>query len=214
WVKNAKEFDLQDYEGLIKCEIIPSTVLLHPVLPLKMNNKLMFVLCRTCGEEMNTGGVTVQYDGVNDDTGLFTKMMNNFVKVKTEASRWPLYCKTDEDKKQYIVLFKEREGVELEYDKIEITRGNVRYRRKLFRKSSHKRCNRGLRYCTSPPEIIYIAIWKFSKKEYCITIQTALYMLQNLDINIKTGEFLGDMTDELLEYGKGCYITEFCSGGS
>lgn len=40
-------------EGLIKCSILPPQNFYHPVLPTKMNNKLMFVLCRTCGENMN-----------------------------------------------------------------------------------------------------------------------------------------------------------------
>ncbi|KAJ8909931.1 hypothetical protein NQ315_005650 [Exocentrus adspersus] len=38
-------------EDLIKCKILPP----QPVLPTKMNDKLMFVLCRTCGEDMNPG---------------------------------------------------------------------------------------------------------------------------------------------------------------
>lgn len=39
-----------DAEGLLKCKILPPTNLYHPVLPMKTNDKLMFVLCRTCGE--------------------------------------------------------------------------------------------------------------------------------------------------------------------
>ena len=31
---------------------------------------------------------------------------------------------------------------------------------------------------------------------------------------VQTGNFLGDMTDELRDYGEGSYIEEFCSGGS
>ena len=31
---------------------------------------------------------------------------------------------------------------------------------------------------------------------------------------VQTGNFLGDMTDELRAYGEGSYIEEFCSGGS
>ncbi|XP_023312382.1 uncharacterized protein LOC111692561 [Anoplophora glabripennis] len=46
--------DLRNVNGLVKCKILPPQHLYHPVLPAKMNNKLMFVLCRTCGEHMNT----------------------------------------------------------------------------------------------------------------------------------------------------------------
>lgn len=45
-----------DAEGLLKCKILPPTDLYHPVLPLKMNNKLMFVLCRMCGENVSSSG--------------------------------------------------------------------------------------------------------------------------------------------------------------
>jgi hypothetical protein len=47
--------DIFTTEGILKCTVLPPQNLYHPVLPSKMNGKLMFVLCRTCGEEMNEG---------------------------------------------------------------------------------------------------------------------------------------------------------------
>lgn len=44
------ENGIDKVEGLIKCKILPPQVLYHPVLPIKKHNKLMFLLCRTCGE--------------------------------------------------------------------------------------------------------------------------------------------------------------------
>ena len=38
-------------EGLVKCLILPPRKLYHPVLPIKMHSKLMFVLCRKCAEQ-------------------------------------------------------------------------------------------------------------------------------------------------------------------
>jgi hypothetical protein len=38
------------YEGLIKLEVVPPRGLLHPVLPLRANGKLLFPLCRTCAQ--------------------------------------------------------------------------------------------------------------------------------------------------------------------
>jgi len=35
-------------EGLIKCAIVPTETLYHPVLPSKCNNKVIFCLCRIC----------------------------------------------------------------------------------------------------------------------------------------------------------------------
>lgn len=37
--------------GLVKCKVLPPTDLFHPLLPVRMNNKLLFPLCRTCAEE-------------------------------------------------------------------------------------------------------------------------------------------------------------------
>ncbi|XP_053392146.1 uncharacterized protein LOC128554858 [Mercenaria mercenaria] len=42
--------DINNYEGLIKCKILPPNKLYIPVLPTKCNGKLMFSLCRTCSE--------------------------------------------------------------------------------------------------------------------------------------------------------------------
>jgi hypothetical protein len=47
-----KTFD-PDWFGLIKCTIAPPRSLYHPVLPKKINGKLMFTLCYTCAAENN-----------------------------------------------------------------------------------------------------------------------------------------------------------------
>ena len=41
---------LAHYEGLVKCKVLPPRHMLIPVLPVKLNNKLMFPLCYTCAE--------------------------------------------------------------------------------------------------------------------------------------------------------------------
>ncbi|XP_063418064.1 uncharacterized protein LOC134700765 [Mytilus trossulus] len=46
--------DISKYEGLIKCCVQPPHGLHIPVLPAKINNKLMFSLCRTCTELQQT----------------------------------------------------------------------------------------------------------------------------------------------------------------
>lgn len=47
----TENFDLlQNYEGLIKCRILSPKHLYMPVVPMKINNKLLFGLCRTCME--------------------------------------------------------------------------------------------------------------------------------------------------------------------
>lgn len=110
-----------------------------------MNNKLMFVLCYTCGhnfsqepncthndeERIITGtwvidevnkAVSLGYkvtkifeiweyevEQYNPDIkfgGLFTQMMNQFLKSKQEASGWPAHCVDEESKKNIYMIFK------------------------------------------------------------------------------------------------------------
>lgn len=47
----CNEVDLMTFEGLVKVRVLPPKNLLHPVLPLKINGKLMFTLCVTCANE-------------------------------------------------------------------------------------------------------------------------------------------------------------------
>ena len=47
--------DHQPFLGLIKCKILPPHGLLHPVLPVCINKKLLFPLCRTCALQQNSG---------------------------------------------------------------------------------------------------------------------------------------------------------------
>ncbi|CAC5379378.1 unnamed protein product [Mytilus coruscus] len=47
--ENFKNID--DYEGLVKCKIIPPRNLYLPVLPTGIRGKLMFGICRTCMED-------------------------------------------------------------------------------------------------------------------------------------------------------------------
>ncbi len=42
--------DIGKYEGLIKCKVIPPRELYIPVLPSRINDKLLFVLCQTCAD--------------------------------------------------------------------------------------------------------------------------------------------------------------------
>ena len=43
-------------EGMIKCRVLPPTLLYHPVLPFRCNNKLLFCLCRSSAVEQNFEG--------------------------------------------------------------------------------------------------------------------------------------------------------------
>ncbi|XP_054280097.1 uncharacterized protein LOC128998123 [Macrosteles quadrilineatus] len=145
-------------EGLLKCKILPPTDLYHPVLPMKMNDKLMFVLCRVCGENLSSSGechhgveeralvgtwtmmeirkavekgYTIleryelwQYEMATfQNGGLFTEFIDKFLKTKQEASGYPDWCNTEEEKERYIKDYFDHEGILLERNKIEKNEG-------------------------------------------------------------------------------------------
>ena len=49
---------------------------------------------------------------------LFKDYVNCFLKRKQEASGWPSWCQTEDDKKLYLQKYKEHEGIDLEHDAI------------------------------------------------------------------------------------------------
>ena len=51
-------------------------------------------------------------------SGLFAEYVNAWLKIKTEASGWPVNCVTEEEKEDYIRRFEAREGIPLEYGAI------------------------------------------------------------------------------------------------
>ncbi|XP_018577064.1 uncharacterized protein LOC108915498 [Anoplophora glabripennis] len=302
--------DLRNVNGDVKCKILPPQNLYHPVLPAKMNDKLMFVLCRTCGEHMNTSeecrhsdeeraltGVWVvdevhkalekgyrlltiheiwaydvqQYDKTKNVSGLFTSMMNKFVKVKQQASGWPTHCTTDEEKERYIEQFLEREDVKLESAEI-LENPGLRSLVKLILNSFWGKLGQRenqpktsivrnpaefFSMLTNPSIYVNSALpinedtlvvnWEHREEAYdplatvnvviaaYVTTQARLklysyleqlgdrvlyydtdsviYVAKDGEYDVPTGEFLGDMTDELEGYGPGSYISEFVSGG-
>ena len=40
------------YFGMVKCSVLPPRGLYHPVLPHRTQDKLMFLLCRTCADTL------------------------------------------------------------------------------------------------------------------------------------------------------------------
>ena len=153
-----KEFlPIAQYEGLIKCTVLPPRGLLIPLLQDNSTKKLLFSLCRTCAHTKQavcnhvdaerafegtwttdeikkalTLGYIVQniqevwhfeeveqYNPETKEGGLFTQYINTFLKLKQEASGWPIDVETEDDKRKYLERYHEREGVQLEYTKIE-----------------------------------------------------------------------------------------------
>ena len=51
--------------------------------------------------------------------GLFEKYVNTWLKQKQEAAGWPQWCNTEAKKQQYLSQYREREGIDLDYDSIQ-----------------------------------------------------------------------------------------------
>ncbi len=139
--------DLDQYEGLVKCKVLPPKSLFHPVLPSKTNGKLLFRLCKMCAENQQQTPCThtenerafvgtwvtdevkkavqmgykvltlyevwqfdhiSQYDPDTMTGGLFTEYVNTFLKLKQEASGWPDWCQTEDDKQTYVDLYEQK----------------------------------------------------------------------------------------------------------
>ena len=161
-ITDVFDTNLDKYFGLIQCRIIPPRRLRFPVLPARINGKLLFALCTACAnakqqtncchsesqrmlegtwvtEEVKFAiehgykmdkifsvwhwSETEQYDPETKTGGLFTEYVNTFLKIKQENSGFPDWCKTEDDKNQYIQDYELQEGIKLEIDKIQINEG-------------------------------------------------------------------------------------------
>ncbi|CAC5375852.1 unnamed protein product [Mytilus coruscus] len=60
-----------------------------------------------------------QYDPKSKSGGIFTEYINTFLKMKQEASGWPSWCITEKHRQKYIQDYFEKEGIQLDYKKIE-----------------------------------------------------------------------------------------------
>ena len=61
---------------------------------------------------------TTQYSKTTPDQGLFTEYINTFLQLKQQASGWPSWCSTEEQKQQYIEDYEKNEGIRLNYDEV------------------------------------------------------------------------------------------------
>jgi hypothetical protein len=302
--RECRELGL-NVNGLLKCKVLPPLNLYHTVLPTRMNNKLMFVLCRTCGEQMNQGDCDHSSDeraltgtwtmdeirkavdkgyvildmyemweykmATYEDGGLFTDFINKFLKIKQEASGYPSWCVTPQDKEKYVRDYFDHEGISLDATKIEKNSG-LRSLAKLMlnsfwgkfgqrenqTKASLIRDPKDFFSLMTTPGVQVNTIRELNEEVLLVNWQnidevgeslrtvnvvlaafttaqarlklyehlealggqvlyydtdSVLYIYKNGLYRIPTGDYLGEMTDELAEYGPGSFIVEFVSGG-
>lgn len=60
-----------------------------------------------------------QYDPETKTGGLFTEYVNTFLQVKQEASGFPDWCVEEKTKRQYIQQYHDKEGIMLDYNRIQ-----------------------------------------------------------------------------------------------
>nr|DAC81407.1 TPA_asm: PolB-C [Rhodactis coral adintovirus] len=53
-----------------------------------------------------------------ESSDLFTQYIDTFLKIKQEASGWPSWCGTQEQKEQYIQEYQDKEGISLDPEKV------------------------------------------------------------------------------------------------
>jgi hypothetical protein len=80
-----------------------------------------------------------QYDKEDENTGMFTEYINSSLKKKQEASGWPAWVETDEQKAKYIKDYKKHEKIDLDVACIERNEG-LRALSKLMLNSFWVRC--------------------------------------------------------------------------
>ena len=150
--------NIDSYFGLAKVKILPPADLYHPVLPVRICDKLMFPLCAQCvHEQLLTPWLERSHICLHTEVqrclygtwctpelqkavekgyqikkiyevwhfsesqrrqGLFADYVNKWLKIKQEASGWPKDCTTEEKKAAYIQEYADREGVNLDTDRV------------------------------------------------------------------------------------------------
>ena len=66
---------------------------------------------------------TAQYNPDSKEGGLFSDFINQFLKIKQEASGWPKWCETPDQQQQYITDYFKNEGIKLDRRQIEYNAG-------------------------------------------------------------------------------------------
>ncbi|XP_053406566.1 uncharacterized protein LOC123556078 [Mercenaria mercenaria] len=249
--ENFKELDI--YESLIKCKVLPPKGLFHPVLPCKCNGKLLFHLCRACAEtkeqtpcshndtERSFTGTWVtdevqkaiqkgyqivkvyevwhfdkvsKHDPITKTGGIFTQYVNTFLKIKQEASGWPKWCQTEQQKTKYINMYYQKEGILLDYENIKKNPG-LRALAKLMLNSFWgkfgQRSNMPQVDLIEDPSVYFDKLTSDREEVTCVIYVSDEFveMPHCGETKPELNDYLGDLTDEV----PGNSIQTFITGG-
>ncbi|KYQ48649.1 Uncharacterized protein F54H12.2 [Trachymyrmex zeteki] len=238
-IGEAPNFNFEQITGLIRCCVLPPRELFHPVLPYRVNGKLLFALCRTCllcelHKAIEKGYLVTRvdeiwqykytrYNSVTHQGGLFTEYINSFLQLKQEANGWPSECEDDDiAKERYFWEYEATEDIVLDKDNVKRNPG-FRSVAKLclnsFWGKFGQRTNLPNSEIIKNPQRLALKLYEYLEKldrhilyydtDSCIYTSSG----DPNEYEPRTDNFLGDMTDELTGYGHGSFIEAFVSGG-
>lgn len=137
--------NVRQYRGLIKCQVLPPQDLWMPVLPVHCNNKNVFSLCRTCAEQechicthteteraLIGTWTSVELHKAQDkgykiltvyhvwhwdewSNEVYRRYIDKYLKMKQEASGYPSWVQTPEDKQKFKEDYFKAEGIQLDH---------------------------------------------------------------------------------------------------
>ena len=215
-----------------------------PILPIKINGKLVFPLCHTCAENEHKGNCTCpphscalihtwctteltptinmgyvileiyevlhwpsneEIDGSTGKGGLFTKYINMFLHIKTQANGYPDNVCTLKQRQQYVEEYSSKEGVLLDPQLIEHNPG-LRSIAKLSLNSFYGKFGQ----CTNMSKMVYITCYK--KLYDFLTDQTKIIKdFHILDMGIVVMEYIHSKEFQEPDCKTNIIITSMCS---
>ncbi|XP_060731092.1 uncharacterized protein LOC132848976 [Tachysurus vachellii] len=142
---------LDNYFGIVRAKVLPPRGLWSPVLPYRVNNKLLFPLYRTCCEQQlkhcdhsdRARALTGMWASIElakavekgyrvlkmfevwhfpeRSKNLFTDYIKMFLKTKQESSGYPSWVVDESTKREYIQNYERNEGIKLEEKNINVS---------------------------------------------------------------------------------------------
>ena len=136
---------VEQYRGLIKCQVLPPQDLWMPVLPIHCNKKMVFTLCRTCAEQELAQCTHSVHDRALYGTWtsvelakaldmgykvlrvyhvwhwdqwsdqVYRQYIDKYLKIKQEASGYPEWVTTESDQQKFKQDYFEAEGIVLDH---------------------------------------------------------------------------------------------------
>ncbi|CAC5376018.1 unnamed protein product [Mytilus coruscus] len=216
--ENFKSID--EYEGLVKCKIIPPRNLYLPVLPARLRGKLMFGLCRTCMEDGVTENCCHDVDGktltgtwVSDET---KKVVQKGYKIAEIYEVWhfenvsqydPLIRQGDPAVYFDILTSDRQEVQDVSFVTDDMVRINWINQSQFIEETGRTNVVIAAYTTTQARLELYSYLENLGERAlYCDT-DSIIFSSKPGDWMPDTGDYLGDLTDETPNNTIECFIT-------